>query len=76
MGFDNFQTVSVPMVTLDSFLADHKIENVDFIKLDIEGAELMFLRGATSFSIKKYLRFLSSKWLWERHRDSATCPTI
>ncbi len=47
MGKEEFQTFDVPMTTLDSYLAEHKIENVDFIKLDIEGAEMMFLRGAT-----------------------------
>lgn len=46
-GKDNFQTFSVPMMTLDSYLTDKKINDVNFVKLDIEGAELMFLRGAT-----------------------------
>ena len=46
-GKDNFQTFSVPMMTLDSYLTGKKINDVNFVKLDIEGAELMFLRGAT-----------------------------
>ena len=46
-GKDNFQTFSVPMITLDSYLTDRQLTDVNFIKLDIEGAELMFLRGAT-----------------------------
>ncbi len=57
MGSEKFQTVSVPMITLNSYLADHKIENVNFIKLDIEGAELMFLRGATKLFEQKTLPF-------------------
>ena len=47
-GKDNFQTFSVPMMTLDSYLTGKKINDVNFVKLDIEGAELMFLRGATT----------------------------
>jgi FkbM family methyltransferase len=40
-------TVSVHMVRLDDWLAEHKIDQVDFIKLDVEGAELPVLRGAS-----------------------------
>jgi FkbM family methyltransferase len=39
-------TTRVHMVRLDDWLARHKIDHVDFIKLDIEGAELAALRGA------------------------------
>lgn len=38
--------VSVPVVRLDDWLAEHKIDRVDFIKLDVEGAELTILKGA------------------------------
>lgn len=47
MGKKNFQTFTVPMKTLNSYLIENKIENVRFVKLDVEGAEMMFLRGAT-----------------------------
>ncbi len=38
--------VTCPMVTLDSYLTDKQIDEVNFIKMDIEGAELMMLQGA------------------------------
>jgi FkbM family methyltransferase len=35
-----------PMITLDSYLAERSVKQVDFVKVDVEGAELMFLNGA------------------------------
>jgi FkbM family methyltransferase len=35
-----------PVVTIDGFCAERGIGRVDFIRMDIEGAELMALRGA------------------------------
>jgi len=37
----------VPMTTLDALVRDSKVDRIDFIKCDIEGAEMAFLRGAT-----------------------------
>lgn len=34
------------MITLDSYLEKQNIKQVNFIKVDIEGAELLFLKGA------------------------------
>jgi len=39
-------TVMVPLVTIDSLVADLALAKVDFIKLDIEGAEKKALSGA------------------------------
>lgn len=36
----------VPVTTLDAFLAEHGPANVKLMKMDIEGAELLALRGA------------------------------
>jgi len=38
----------VALTTLDAYLAERKIERIDFIKMDAEGAELSILRGARS----------------------------
>lgn len=40
------QTVRVTVTTLDQFLRRNTIERIDFIKMDIEGAELSALQGA------------------------------
>ena len=39
---------ATPMVTLDGFCAERGIAQVDFIRMDIEGAELMALNGASA----------------------------
>lgn len=41
--------LKVPVVTLDAWTAEHGIARCDLMKLDIEGAELMMLRGAERF---------------------------
>jgi len=40
--------VRVQVTSLDQWLSQHRISRVDFIKLDVEGAELDVLRGAQS----------------------------
>lgn len=42
----NFETFTCKMMTLDSYLSEHKIGNVSIVKIDVEGAELMTLQGA------------------------------
>lgn len=42
----NSMTLECPMIDLDRYLEDEDIRQVDFVKVDIEGAELMFLKGA------------------------------
>jgi FkbM family methyltransferase len=46
-GRTNFDSYDCGIVTLDSYLIDNKIDNVDFVKVDIEGAELSFLKGSS-----------------------------
>lgn len=46
-------TVNVEVTTLDALIKEHGIPN--FIKIDVEGAELQVLQGLTSFP--KYLSF-------------------
>jgi FkbM family methyltransferase len=43
---DPAQVVEVPLRRLDDMLAELGIEEVDFLKMDVEGAELSLLQGA------------------------------
>jgi len=36
----------VPLITLDRFIAQHNIQRVDLMKVDVEGAELLVFEGA------------------------------
>jgi len=42
---DTPRTITVRTLTLDSFLAEQRIEHVDIVKVDVEGAEMHVLRG-------------------------------
>lgn len=43
----SLKTVEVPAISLDEFCSKHKIERVDVLKIDTEGAELRVLQGAS-----------------------------
>lgn len=45
--------VSVPIKVLDEYVNENKIEKIDFIKIDVEGAEYLVLKGAENV-LKKY----------------------
>lgn len=53
--FDNTEYESFPcrMITLDSYVAENKIAEVNFVKMDIEGAEMMMLEGADRLFAQK-----------------------
>lgn len=63
---DMFKNILVPMVTLDSDLADQA--PVRFIKLDLEGGEYHALRGA-----RKVMMQDSPLIVFENHRQSSCC---
>lgn len=43
---ENYISYKCQMITLNSYLEENDVGDVDFIKIDIEGAELLFLKGA------------------------------
>lgn len=55
-------TVSVPVLTLDAYALEHDIESIDFLKVDVEGAELAVLRGAHGLLSRRGIRFLQFEY--------------
>lgn len=47
------ETIKVKVTTIDDFVEENKLEKVDFIKADIEGAERQMLKGAVK-TLKKF----------------------
>ena len=45
------QEIQVPTITLNTLLEDAGLENIDFLSMDIEGAELLALKG---FDIQRF----------------------
>jgi len=42
----NHDSLQVTTISIDDFVSERKLPRVDFIKMDIEGAELSALKGA------------------------------
>ena len=55
------------IVTLDYYVEEHDLPSIDFIKLDVEGAELDVLKGAAQ-SIRKWKPKLAIS-AYHKHED-------
>ncbi|NET35728.1 MAG: FkbM family methyltransferase, partial [Cyanothece sp. SIO1E1] len=52
------KTELVEAITLDSFCEQHDIQSIDYLKIDVEGAESDVLQGALELLRKKAVRFI------------------
>jgi FkbM family methyltransferase len=52
------KSITIKTITLDNFCKEQKIKNIDFIHMDVQGAELMVLTGAP-----KMISSIQSVWL-------------
>ena len=66
------QEDSMPMTTIDDFVETEKIGRIDFIKMDIEGAELAALRGGVKTLVRDRPKLAIS--LYHRPEDFFTIP--
>jgi FkbM family methyltransferase len=52
---------SVPSITLDSFAGEKGLKNIDFLKMDIQGAELLALKGASELLAGKRIAVIQAE---------------
>ncbi len=52
------KSIEVEAVTLDSFCKENHINRIDYLKLDVEGAEVFALEGALELLKNKVIRYL------------------
>jgi len=57
-GVDHVEEVEVETITIDSFLTSRDISSVGLLKMDIEGAEVGALRGASESLKRQAIRYL------------------
>jgi FkbM family methyltransferase len=61
---------TVPVIALDDYLAEHEIETVDAMKLDVEGHELQALRGAEQALSERRIKAIALEAM-DAHGDTA-----
>ena len=57
--------IAVRVVRLDSLLAERQLERLDILKMDIQGAELLALRGASQLLTRHAIRLIALEVLFQ-----------
>ncbi|MGB7712280.1 MAG: FkbM family methyltransferase [Microcoleus sp.] len=52
------KTETVSAITVDSFCQEHNIEKIDYLKIDVEGAESDVLKGSMNLLARKAIEFI------------------
>lgn len=66
--------VRVPVITLDEFLDQQRVDRVDFLKIDVEGFEPKVIQGARSAIQAKKIRAVLCEFNGHWLRKSGTTP--
>jgi FkbM family methyltransferase len=74
--FRETQQVPIRLTDIDSFLAETRVEYVDFIKLDVEGAELMALEGSREMLRRSVHGVFVEIWFHRDHIGRPLFPDI
>ena len=64
---DSKTTLPVPVSTLDAIAEQHSLSNVDILKLDIQGGELMALKGAHRLLINRKVDLIYTEAFFISH---------
>lgn len=71
-GFRILDESSFPIISIDEFVQQYKVSKINFIKMDIEGHELLALKGAIQ-TIKKFMPKLAIS-IYHRREDFHAIP--
>ena len=57
---EDFKTgeVAVQSLTLDGYCSDNKVERIDYLKVDVQGAELQVLQGAEGLLSNRAIKYV------------------
>lgn len=69
-GNDNSKGIPISILTLDDFVVNNQITNIDFMKIDIEGAELSMLKGSMKTLVEKQKPMICVEFSREVTTDS------
>jgi FkbM family methyltransferase len=64
--YENVGREEVPCVALDDFCREHGVERINILKMDIQGAELMALRGAGGLLSRGAIDVIYSEVLFKK----------
>jgi FkbM family methyltransferase len=65
------ETITVPMETLDSFVAKEGIERINVLKIDTQGGEFSVLRGAALLLVREAIDIIVSEFFFIAHYEGA-----
>jgi FkbM family methyltransferase len=69
---DNQHKISVPVVSLDWYFEKYKIQEVDLVKIDVEGFESEVFKGAVKVFSQIRPRFIQMEFNWHQLFRNAT----
>ena len=61
----NKNILSIKSISFDNFIKDNKINQVDFLKIDIDGSEFIFIINALA-TFKLFKPFIIFEWFYNR----------
>ena len=68
---ENVETVEVSTTTIDNFCEKENIQHIDILKLDVEGAEILTLKGACDKLSKQEISLIYTEVTFISHYENA-----
>lgn len=74
-SFDSLETITVEAATIDQVSSELKIDRIDLLKLDVQGAELKVLNGAWRLLGEGAIRYVYAEMLMEKSYKGQPTPS-